>query len=206
MIQHQIHMMAQRCFSLVWLHSILHTYGDIFCDSTDVPKMFQSCYDLCYKLHFVLFHCDFLTASLTHWSRAPIYHLNNSISWEIVSTHFPLSAPCIQEMCTFCDVVPFCELCAFLQFQSDHTSEARPRHSEHQINRIIDSYHHHHVLLLQNAIVHIKSKEVWRTSTQVHQIWKPIVIQPHIQFTLVHRLYHWRIAEPGVNCLIFLSN
>ena len=31
------------------------------------------------------------------------------------------------------------------------------------------------------------------------------VIQPYIQFALVHWLYCWRIAKPGVTCLIFLS-
>ena len=54
--------------AVIQLQSILRTYSDTFCDSTDVPKMFQSCCNLRYKLHFVLFCCDFLTTGLTHWS------------------------------------------------------------------------------------------------------------------------------------------
>ena len=54
---------------VIRLHSILCTYRDTFCDSTDVPTMYRSCCDLCYKPHFVLLSCDFLTTGLTHWSR-----------------------------------------------------------------------------------------------------------------------------------------
>ena len=157
---------------MIWLHSMLHTYGDTFCNSTNVPTTYWSCCDLCYKPHFALFTCDFLTISLTRWLRAQIYQSNDYMSQKLDSTHSSASTTCIQELCTFCDSAPFCNFCTFLQFWSFHTSEACPRYAEHQINHLIDWYQHRHVFLLQNAIVSIKSMEVWRTSTQVHQIWK----------------------------------
>ena len=119
-------------------------------------------------LRFLL--ATFFTTGLTHWLRAQIYQSNDCISQKLDSTHS--SASTIRELCTSCDFAPFCDFCVFFQFRSDRTSEACPGHHEHQINHIIDSYHYRHVFLLRNAIVSIKSAEVWRTSTQVHQIWK----------------------------------
>ena len=72
----------------------------------------------------------------------------------------------------FCNFAPFCDFCTILQFQSDCTSEACPGHHEHRINYMVDSYQYRHVFLLRNAIVSVNSAEVWRTSTQAHQIWK----------------------------------
>ena len=101
---------------LIQLQSILHTYSDTFHNSTDVSKMFRSRRNLCYNLHFALFCCDFLTTGLTCWLRTPIYHSNNSISWEIVSTHSSASTTCVREMHTFPIFAHFCDICAFLQF------------------------------------------------------------------------------------------
>ena len=163
----------QPWYTLIWLHSILCTYRDTFRDSTDVPTTYWSRCNLRYKPHFALFSCDFLTTGFTHWSRAQIYQSNDYVSQKLDSTHSPASTTCIWELHTFCDFVPFCDFCAFLQFWSFHTSEAHPRYSEHWINHLINWYQHHHVFLLRNTIVSIKSAEVRRTSTQAHQIWKP---------------------------------
>ena len=121
-------------------------------------------------LRFLL--ATFFTTGLTHWLRAQIYQSNDYVSQKLDSTHSLASTTCIWELRTSCDFAPFCDFCVFLRFQSDCTLEAHPGHYEHQINHLIDSYHYHYVFLLRNTIVSIKSAEVWRTSTQVHQIWK----------------------------------
>ena len=94
-------------------------------------------------------------------------HLTEARSYQPSSVHYLHS-----RFAHFCDVAPFCDLCAFLRFRSNHTSEACPGHYEHRISRIIDSYQYRQVFLLRNAIVSINSAEVRRTSAQAHQIWK----------------------------------
>ena len=114
----------------------------------------------------------FLRSVLHIGQQRRIYQLNNYVSQKLDSTNSSTSITCIQELRTFCDFAPFSDFCAFLQFRSDHTSEACPGHYEHRISRIIDSYQYHQVFLLRNTIVSINSAEVRRTSAQAHQIWK----------------------------------
>ena len=105
----------------------------------------------------------------------------------VEGTKLPIKRLCITRIriCTFLDIhylrsrvahfydfAPFCDFCVFLRFRSDRTSEACPRHYEHRISHIINSYQYCHVFLLRNAIVSVNSAEVQRTSTQAHQIWK----------------------------------
>ena len=101
---------------MIQLHSVLRTYRDTFCDSTDIPKTFRLCCDLRYNPHFALFSCDFLTTGLTRWSRVQIYQSNNYESQEFDSTHSSTSITCIQELCTFATLRLFATFACFYDF------------------------------------------------------------------------------------------
>ena len=103
-------------FALIRLHSVLHTYRETFRDSIDVSKTFRLRCDLCYKPHFALFSCNFLTNGLTHWSRVRNYQLNDYVSQESESTHSSTSITCVQKLCTFATLHLFVTFARFYDF------------------------------------------------------------------------------------------
>ena len=97
--------------AVIQLHSVLHTYRETFHDSTNVSKTFRLHCDFCYKPHFALFSCNFLTTGLTCWSRLQIYQSNDYVSQESESTHSSLAFKdcALLQLCTFLQL-----LCIFM--------------------------------------------------------------------------------------------
>ena len=108
--------LLRRQAAVIQLYSILRPYRDTFRDSTDVPKTFRLRCDLCYKLHFTHFSCDFLTTGLTRWSRVRISQSNDYVSQEFNSTHSSTSITCVQELRTFATLRLFATFACFYDF------------------------------------------------------------------------------------------